>query len=350
MRFTLQTLLLTFVFVWSSMAFFGAFRGVFIAAVMLGFVAVVRSAKTRGDAIVRAVWLILILGCAGVFLLPAIEAPRIYTRRAACLNNLKQLGSALLHYHDVFDCFPPAFVPDKDGKPMHSWRVLILPFIEHQTLYEQYDFGQPWNTTVNRQLTQKGTPYRLFQCPSDPRYWRSELTNYVAVVGPETAWPSDKCAKLEDVKDGARNTILLIELINSDIHWAEPRDLTFKEASRGIDSEANTAISSAHPISNGPFYHPGMSVNVLFADGHVQSIRERISPDQLKALLTRSGGERVDPKDFDVRHSPRPNQGRIVALVVFIVSFLLLLSRRKAKTADVQAEAMPDALAEPTDD
>src|SRR5688500_8670454 len=66
-------------------------------------------------------------------------------RRSSCLGHCCQLGIALHSYHDEYGSFPPAYVADANGKPMHSWRVLILPFIEEQALYQRYRFNEPWN-------------------------------------------------------------------------------------------------------------------------------------------------------------------------------------------------------------
>src|SRR5207244_4506816 len=67
---------------------------------------------------------------AAMCLLPSTRMPREASRRSVCVNNLKQIGLALQNYHDDFGCFPPAYIADENGRPMHSWRVLILPYIE----------------------------------------------------------------------------------------------------------------------------------------------------------------------------------------------------------------------------
>src|SRR6185295_15143515 len=61
---------------------------------------------------------------------PVMEA-REASHRSQCQSNLKQLGQALRNYHDVYGSFPPAFVPGPDGRPWHSWRVLILPYLDY---------------------------------------------------------------------------------------------------------------------------------------------------------------------------------------------------------------------------
>src|SRR5579863_7317837 len=88
----------------------------------------------------------------GLIVWPAI----IKQRRAAALaeskQHLKQLGVALHQYHDAYGCFPPAYVMGNDGKPWHSWRVLLLPFLDQKPLYDRYRFDEPWNGTHNRDL------------------------------------------------------------------------------------------------------------------------------------------------------------------------------------------------------
>ena len=65
------------------------------------------------------------------------------TKRVQCTNNLKQIGLAMQNYHSAYGTFSPAFIADEQGNPMHSWRFVILPFLEEQGLYEAYDFSQP---------------------------------------------------------------------------------------------------------------------------------------------------------------------------------------------------------------
>ena len=69
-----------------------------------------------------------------------------------CSNSLKNISLALQNYHDTYRTFPAAYVPDKDGEPMHSWRVLILPYIEERNLYDKYDFTEPWDGPNNSKL------------------------------------------------------------------------------------------------------------------------------------------------------------------------------------------------------
>ncbi|HVX62862.1 MAG TPA: DUF1559 domain-containing protein [Pirellulales bacterium] len=230
-----------------------------------------------GDRVVSTILLLLLTGC----LLPAFdESPYIAARRSQCTSNLKQIGLGLQNYADFYGCFPPAYLTDENGKPMHSWRVLILPFIEHKALYDQYDFNEPWNGPHN--LLMAKTLPSVFRCPSDTPN-KGATTNYVAIVGPETMWKADHGVTFSEIKDGASMTIAVVEVADAKINWMEPRDLPFSAVSQGINAKQGGGISSAHP---------GVVI-ALFADGHTQTLSETTPIDVLKALCTKAGGEEI---------------------------------------------------------
>jgi len=214
----------------------------------------------------------------------AVEKAREAARAARCQGKLKQLGYALAIYHDTYGCFPPAHLCDQNGKPMHSWRVLILPFVEEQAFYDQYDFSEPWNGPNNSRLA-TASRFRpgLFQCPSGGLEG-TPLVNYVAVVGPETMWPGSECTRLAGPYNPDVQTIMLVEITNSDIHWMEPRDLTFEQAMAGIQPKSGLGISSEHP--SGIVY--------VTANDELHVLQLDIEPDELRKLLT------VDPSDSKI--------------------------------------------------
>src|SRR5438067_5365944 len=116
-------------------------------------------------------------------LLPAVQAAREAARRMQSSNHLKQLALAMQNYHDVYQCFPPAVVTDADGKPLYSGRVLLLPYLDEQTLYGQFDRSQAWDSPANLPLTQKAPS--VFLDPSAPRGVAGQ-TDYVFVTGKGT--------------------------------------------------------------------------------------------------------------------------------------------------------------------
>lgn len=220
-------------------------------------------------------------------LVPAIQNGDRAPRQNRCRYNLKQIGLALNSYHDRYRCFPPAYLADADGKPMHSWRVLLLPFFleapDLKQLYEQYDFSEPWNGPHNSALAAKIALYRCPNANEDPLH-----TNYVAVVGEETAWPGAKGRTIRKITDGTSKTISIVEVANAGIHWMEPRDLTFEEAQRGINVPGTrSGISSKH----------AGGAEFLFCDGSVHFLTDKIRPETLRALLTAAVGEMVTIPD-----------------------------------------------------
>lgn len=212
-------------------------------------------------------------------LLPAPSGAPEAPRRSQCSNNLKQIGLALYNYHDQYGSFPPAYIADENGRPVHSWRVLILPFLEQQPLYDQYRFDEPWDGPNNRRL--HGLAMPVYHCPGGPP---SRATNYLAVIGPRTVWQGQKTTRLSDIADGSSNTLLVVEVAKSGIHWMEPRDLHVLQMARGINPKAGQGISSIHPGC----------ANVSFADGSVRFLPDDFPPDLLDSLLSIDGGEKID--------------------------------------------------------
>jgi prepilin-type processing-associated H-X9-DG protein len=202
-------------------------------------------------------------------------------RRAQCMNNLKQIGLALANYQDAFGSLPPAYIADADGRPMHSWRVLILPFLDQQRLYDQYNFREPWNGPNNSKLLDRMPS--VFTCPSRNSYPTS-LTSYVAITGPGTMFRGAGSSKFTDVSDGLDETITVVESLNIVVPWTAPTDLDVRTISLRINDPAYAGISSPHP----------RGANVGFGDTSVRFVREGISPGLLRALFTIAGGEKID--------------------------------------------------------
>jgi prepilin-type processing-associated H-X9-DG protein len=221
---------------------------------------------------------IAVIGILIALLLPAVQAAREAARRATCVNNLKQIGVAMHNYHDAWGCFPPAYTTDQNGRPLHSWRVLLLPYMEQRYLYEQIDFDQPWDSPENQVLA--NLPNSMYTCPSDTPTDPSQ-TSYVMVVGPGTISDGPTAIPIGQIADGASYTIMVVEVADSGIHWAEPRDLNADESNFQLDDPAGSGISSYHP----------QVVNVLFCDGSVQSISKDIDPELLRGMTTIAGGE-----------------------------------------------------------
>ena len=121
------------------------------------------------------------------------------------------------------------------------------------------------------------------------------MTNYVAVTGPGTVWSADHNTQLDDITDGPENTILLIEITDSDIHWMEPRDITLEEAI-GKTSDDMAQVPTSKHYYEGTYFFKDIPIvgHVVMADGSVRTLYNRPSAEDLAALLSIDGGESVD--------------------------------------------------------
>jgi hypothetical protein len=221
-------------------------------------------------------WLaVLAMALVVAWLAYGIKEAREAARNMNCRGHMSQLTFALQSYHDVYGQFPPAFTLGPDGTRWHSWRVLVLPFSDQDNVYKEYRFDEPWNSPHNRQLERR-INLTLFQCPSHEGYERNLHTNYVVVVGAGTAFPGETTTMLADFHNGGQNTILLVEMAHSGIHWMEPRDLELDTMSLQINDRGAPSISSPHP--RGPA--------VVFADSiRAYRLRPPFSADTLRRLF-----------------------------------------------------------------
>lgn len=230
-----------------------------------------------------------VFACGGVLvalLLPAIQAAREAARRTQCANNLKQIAIAFHNYHDVYKTFPPAYIPDENGQPMHSWRVLILPFLECDHIYRQYKFSEPWNSPHNLAVTRQHVP--TYSCPSSPTSGPgSTETSYMVITGPGTVFDGGKACSIRDILDGTSNTILVVEVAGTGVNWGEPKDLDASTLRYPLGTPGGGTPDS---------YHPG-GLHAAMCDGSVRFISDGVTPQMFNAVITKAGAEAV-PQDF----------------------------------------------------
>ncbi|PHS18457.1 MAG: hypothetical protein COA78_02200 [Blastopirellula sp.] len=247
----------------------------------------------------------------GLMLPPATPHYRGEASRWQCGDNLKQIGIALHNYHETYNSLPPAYLADENGKPQHSWRVLILPFIEENALYEQYDFNEPWDGPNNIQLLDQMPD--VFNCPrhEHPPQQGVQFTSYLAITGEHTAWVDDRSITFKEMPTGISNTVLIAEFEERPIPWLQPEDIEL--------TDALEVISTNDPIQN-ELNHPG-GRHVLNADGSIffginryttETWRKRIQIDQ-------------QTEDEDFEYLPEPvipamiHYNLIVRIILFVV-------------------------------
>ena len=330
----LRTLLLLFVVLGSSLAVFGAW-GIVVFGLVVGLAIYLHHAESLSSLAVSCLGLVLPAVpargcCCPLSILPARRA----AGRHVPTTYIKSRWRCIV-YHQANGCFPPAYIADKNGKPMHSWRVLILPHMDLDDLYKLYNFTNPGTARKTRQLSAHAS--QVFPCPSDPhcRASRSIQTSYLAVVGPNAAWAGEKPRKLADFGKDAADTIMLIEVTNSGISWAEPRDLSLDTLGAADGKSPALVLTSDHGRREEFFFTydhvPG--VHVVMADGIVRFLRTgNRSPEDLRKVLQIGGYKEEghasssgDNRSF-YGEPRRLNWPNIAALAVWLLSVGTLLT------------------------
>jgi hypothetical protein len=211
-------------------------------------------------------------------LLPAVQKVREAANRIKSANNLQVLALGMHSYHDRVQRFPPPVVLGKDGKPLYSWRVLILPYVGHDQLYKQFHLDEAWDSPHNKSLLSQMPD--VFVVPGEP-VTEPFTTHYQMFVG-EEAFGRPKGLKITDITDGTSNTIMIVEAAEA-VPWTKPADLLYNPGGR----LPKLGVSSR------------VGFNAAMADGAVRHIRKDAPEQQIRALITPSGGERVDWSVFE---------------------------------------------------
>ena len=199
-------------------------------------------------------------------------------RRSQSMNNLKQIGLAMHNYHDAHKCFPAAASYDAQGRPLLSWRVHVLPYLDCNALYEQFRLDVPWDSPHNRKLIER-MPAE-YRSPASQRKEKG-YTSYVVPVGKETVFPpGGKGTSMKEIKDGTSSTVMVVEVDDGHaVPWTKPEDVALdpKDPAKGLGG-----------LFEGGFY-------ALYCDGHVELVPLPQPAEKLHALFTRSGGEPASP-------------------------------------------------------
>jgi hypothetical protein len=178
------------------------------------------------------------------------------------------------NYHDTKGRLPPAAVCGKDGRPLLSWRVLILPCIEAEPLFEQFKLDEPWDSPHNMPLLAK---MPLAYAP--PKYKAGKIPPYHTVchvfVGKGAAFEGQQGLKLtEDFPDSTSSTFLVVEA-GKPVPWTKPEDLAF---------EPDGPLPDLCCLFRDGF-------RATMADASVHYIKKTTTEATLRALITRNGGE-----------------------------------------------------------
>jgi prepilin-type processing-associated H-X9-DG protein len=240
----------------------------FVGALFLSFFLAIWSSARRGFPVPPGIFFPLSI-LFGVLSLPSVDMHPT-ARRVMCENNLRQIGEGLKSYHQKYGSFPPAFTADANGKPLYSWRAVVLMEMGRTDVSQRLQPNEPWNGPKNSLLAAEGSPTYICTSYRQP----VQMTSYLAVVGPHSAWPAPHARKLAEFKNPAK-TIIVLEMPNSGVNWLEPRDLFVGQLKDGFG--ALIPPGALPPHSDG--------FNALFADGHVETLPANIDPQVLSEML-----------------------------------------------------------------
>jgi len=206
-------------------------------------------------------------------LVPAIQKARQAARDVEEMNNLRQLALAMFNYESAYGKFPTD-VYGADGKPLLSWRVQLLPFLEELQLSKNFKLDEPWDSPHNLALLEPMPA--VFQSRGDGE--QPGKTRYLALKGDRTMWPGKQGIRFSQVTDGTSNTLLFVQTApEAAVPWTKPADIDY-DADRpfaGLKSDRGAFLAS-------------------LSDGSVHRISLAIPKATLQALVTRDGGEVIE--------------------------------------------------------
>ncbi len=301
--------------------------------------------RRAGFTLVELLVVIALIGTLAGLLLPAVQMAREAGRRISCANNLKQIGLALHGYLDANRAFPASstsdvdeggWISDPQSQNIHSWRSVILPFLEQSNLLHQINFTvsalDPTNLPVGSQLVPE------YRCPSysgslvsaNPSYTRFSSTlviaNYVAIGASDaghlyaavngltpdgTMYPQSSIRPV-DILDGLSHTLLVVETREQGLMVWTDGGTSAIVASPYDSGNPPTYAGSQSPLNYKPYFdypsphadwgpssqHPDGAMH-LFCDGSARFLINEVSPAVYLAIATRAGGETVTPDQLD---------------------------------------------------
>jgi hypothetical protein len=257
-----------------------------IPAIIAGFMGLSAARQGQGGKNMAAAGIVtgfftLVSGAAAIAYIFLVIVPYGHAMRDT-QTNLKQIGVAMHNYHDVYKQFPNQAIYSKDGKPLLSWRVAILPYIEQNHLFNQFKLNEPWDSPHNSELLLSMPPQ--YGNPLDRASANKGLTPYQVFVGeagveprPVFVMSKTDAPKLLRITDGASNTLMVVES-GEPVPWTAPQDIFYQP--------------------NRPLPKLGLSGNFFFAvlaDGHVRAYNTaKINEKNLRLLITMNDGMPID--------------------------------------------------------
>lgn len=211
-------------------------------------------------------------------LLPAVQAAREAARLNMSMNNMKQISLGMLNFESSRGRFPAAGEGLEGPGAGLSWRVHLLPYLDHETLYKEFKLDEPWDSEHNKQLIARMP--EIYSCPGHDD--GSGKTMYLVPTGKKAMFAGGvEGPSMAGISDGLSNTVMLIE-VNPEtaVEWTKPDDWDFDPSDPARDL--------------GGARYGGVCL-IGFVDAHVERIDVKsVSPETLFALFTPNGDEPID--------------------------------------------------------
>jgi prepilin-type N-terminal cleavage/methylation domain-containing protein/prepilin-type processing-associated H-X9-DG protein len=276
----------------------------------------------RGFTLIELLVVIAIIAILIALLLPAVQQAREAARRSACKNNMKQLGIAMHNYHEIHKSLPSGYVSSKPGTNSSwcrsgglqgaPWAVLILPQMEQNNLYQQFDFDVPFQASSNQMAAPNVDVIQVvntYLCPSDANPSdKEEATHYFGVQGGGSApdCGNSGCSganerahyvtgvlyggsrtKFRDITDGLTNVFMFGESRYGNAHFgasAKQDSCTYPRNLAGAQEQINLhAGVGVHDSRGFSSFHTG-GAQFCMADGSVHFVSDNIDIATYRAL------------------------------------------------------------------
>ena len=242
--------------------------------------AVLKPGPARGFRLPKLLVVLGVLALLIALLLPATRSSRPAAARAQCVNNLKQIALALHNYESAYKAFPPAYTVDPQGRPLHSWRTLILPYLELDPLYQTIDLSKPWDDPANAKARE--TVLHVFHCPA--AVGPGNTTTYRAVTVPNGCFLPREPRRLAEITDALGSTLMVIEAGEEfAAPWMAPLDA------------GESLVMGFGPASK--LHHAG-GTNVGLVDGSVRFLKANTPARVRRALTSISGNDEVGDDEW----------------------------------------------------
>ena len=207
----------------------------------------------------------------------------------ACMSNLQRIALALNAYAKDHGTYPTPVVRDAAGKPLYSWRVLLLPYLDERNTYSNFLLNEPWDSPNNSAWI--GQCPSVYLSPGSPG--NTSQANYVLITGPGTIFPSTGPLKPAQISDGLDRTLLVVETDNPINEWSKPFDIDVTKLNPRIGASGNDKIGGSHADG----------ATAVFADGQSAWLSVELPTTIVDAAITPNGSEAIpfDPELFKIR-------------------------------------------------